>query len=44
MYLRQASAREAERLAAELVVTNLAFAGGDGATKLLKKLNEDAQG
>lgn len=41
-YLRLAQAREAERRAADLVVANHAFAGGDGAKKLLQDLHRRA--
>lgn len=44
MYLRQARARDAERMAQLMVVTNRAFAGGDGATQLLRDLNKAAGG
>lgn len=43
-YLRLANAREARERAADLVVANQAFAGGDGATKLLKDLHRQAEG
>jgi hypothetical protein len=42
-YLRLANAREAERRAADLVVVNQAFAGGDSARKLLQDLHRRAE-
>ena len=42
VYLRLANARAARTLAADLVVANQAYAGGDGATKLLKDLHRQA--
>lgn len=44
MYLRQARAREAEALAQQLVINNLAFSGGQGATQTLRDLNKTAEG
>lgn len=43
MYLRQARKTEAQRQAVELVIANQAFAGGDGARKLLQDLNRQAE-
>ncbi|GAB1388995.1 MAG: hypothetical protein AMXMBFR78_33810 [Rubrivivax sp.] len=43
-YLRLAQAREASARAADLVVANHAFAGGDGARKLLQDLQRRAEG
>lgn len=41
-YLRLAKGRDADRLATQLVVTNHAYAGGDGARKLLDQLRRVA--
>jgi hypothetical protein len=41
-YLRLASARQAREMAADLVVANQAYAGGESATKLLKDLHRQA--
>lgn len=41
-YLRLAGARQARELATGLVLANQAYAGGEGATKLLKDLHRQA--
>jgi hypothetical protein len=43
MYLQQARIQEAERRATDLVIANQAFAGGDGAKKLLDALHRQAE-
>ncbi|MEY2687697.1 MAG: hypothetical protein RL375_1895, partial [Pseudomonadota bacterium] len=43
-YLRIGQARDAADQATELLLMNQAFAGGEGATKLLRELNRKAEG